>query len=293
MKLILNITWLDVVTAFKKKNGKNKKMSLQQMALKSKGGKRQFLKKQVLSVYDLMKDTNQEKQAKNLIIKCVVCAIIGIAFSIAIHNYIALPFITFGFMIIPIWQLKLYKIRYTKYLASQLESTISLITTAYIRCDNIIKSVEDNIEYIDPIIKPVFEEFLTEHKINSNMESCIRSMQYKINNSIFNEWCLSLIRAYHNSSLKNDLVLIASKLSVIREVQDDIDTETSNIIHNYIIIMIMLVCTIPMIYLINYEWFTWLFTTTLGKCAITFGVFSLIVGISRLITLSMPVQFKK
>lgn len=235
--------------------------------------------------------SGQQTTFKVFITRCVGYGFVGFALGLLLNSLLAPPLSALLFGAIPIWQLKLYNIRYNKYIAVQLESTLSLISASYIRSNNIELSVTENLPYIDPIIKSVFNSFITEYKISPNVINCIENMSLKIQNPIFLEWCTGLKKAYTNTALKNELSAIANKLSTVRIIQDNLDTEMRQILSQCIIMLVMLVLSVPLIYLINYEWFLYFFTHPLGRGAIAFAILALIVGIHNIIKFTQPVTY--
>ena len=156
---------------------------------------------------------------------------------------------------IPIWKVKIYAIKYEKHISLQLESALSLITSSYIRSHNLVAATTENLPYLDPLIRNVFESFIAETGVNVNMVTCIQNMSRRISHPIFLEWCTSLVKVYNNSALTEDLIAIVSRLSSVRIIQSNLETESREILSQYLLMLLLLVFTLPLIYLVNYSWF--------------------------------------
>jgi len=268
-----------------------KKQTLKQV-LRGIQGKKPWHMREYEALVKLLRESGREGDLQFLIVKSILLAVAGIiAGNLILKNTMALPFTAALGFLVPVWNAKVYSIKYDKHISLQLESALALITSSYMRSSNIVAAVTENLSYLDPLIRDVFEGFLAESNVNANMETCILNMSRKINHPIFMEWCSSLVKAYNNSVHKEDLVAIVSRLSAIRIIQDNIETETHEILTQYILMLFLLVFTLPLIYLVNYDWFSYFFSHPLGKFAVAFGIFALIYGLSSIIRCSVPVRF--
>lgn len=257
-----------------------------------KGKKESFLTKEVLDARNILSETRQEAQYGKMLAQCLVFAALGVFIGILFKNIFLIPALALGLFFVPLWKVKLYHIKYEKYTAMQLESSISLITTSYLRNNDIIEAVTENLPNISGFLRNYFEEFVAEYKVNANMKSCIRNLQRKINNAVFREWCDCLIRTYENSEMKENLLTIANKLSAIRIVQDELDAEMFTAILEYIVMMGILLIVYPMVYFINKEWFA-LYSTTIGKICVTFSVCVAVFAVKKLFDVMTPVKYEK
>ena len=108
--------------------------------------------------------------------------------------------------LIPIWYLRSTAASYKKHLNEELETAISIITTSYLRTEDLIRSVKENLPYINEPVKANFEAFVYEAElINANITSAINSLKMKIPNRVFHEWCGTLIQCQSDRSMKNTL----------------------------------------------------------------------------------------
>ena len=193
---------------------------------------------------------------------------------------------------IPLWRLKLYRNKYRRYLHAQLESCTSLITTTYIRNNDICKAVEENIDQLSPLIKPYFEDFLSESKINPSLKNCVRNLRDKINEPIFKEWCETLIRTLDNTEMKETLLPVANKYSVVKVVQDELDSETYSSLIEYVIMAAMCILAYPLVFLLNRNWFAY-YQTIAGHFVIGYTLLVLFFSIIKFISVLTPVEYKR
>ena len=73
---------------------------------------------------------------------------------------------------ISIWYLRSTAASYKKHLNEELETAISIITTSYLRTEDLIRAVKENLPYINEPVKANFEAFVYEAElINANITS--------------------------------------------------------------------------------------------------------------------------
>ena len=105
-----------------------------------------------------------------------------------------------------------------------METTLSIITTSYLRNESIITAVQENVSYLNPPIFDVFQLFLAQAKmINMNVKQALDDMKPKLNHYVFGEWIDAMIACQEDKTLKTTLPPIISKLSDIRNVTAELD----------------------------------------------------------------------
>ena len=70
-------------------------------------------------------------------------------------------------MFVPFWYVKTTATNYKKAISSELETALSIITTAYLRNEDIITSIEENVHYLNAPVKAVFENFISRIKLSN------------------------------------------------------------------------------------------------------------------------------
>jgi hypothetical protein len=71
---------------------------------------------------------------------------------------VLVPVLAVGMMFIPFWYVRLTATHYKKNIASELETALSIITTAYLRNEDILTAAEESVQYSFPV-RSVFAEF--------------------------------------------------------------------------------------------------------------------------------------
>lgn len=135
----------------------------------------------------------------------MVCAValalfcLGGSLAILLGNYFLAPVMAVGFLFLPFWYVKLTASHYKRDVSAELETALSVITTAYLRTEDIVTAVEENIAYLNPPVSKVFREFLMQVRlVNPDIEAALRAMRGRIDNEVFREWCDALSDCQHD-----------------------------------------------------------------------------------------------
>ncbi len=235
--------------------------------------------------------TNQASKLKLLNLICVVFFFIGAVLSILAQNILLLPVLSIGFTLIPMWYIKFNEFHYINRLASELEVALSVITTSYLRTDNLLQSVEENLHYIDRPVKDVFAKFLNEVKyVNANVSSALEAMKGNFQNSVFHEWCDTVFLCLSDRELKHSLQPIVDQFSDNKDLQQSMETILLQPTRDYCIIVGIVLLIFPIMYLLNKEWFSIMVDTVGGKVMITGLSVIIFYGMNKAVNMSRPVN---
>ena len=218
----------------------------------------------------------------------------GIMLSIAIDNLFLLPVLSVAFALIPFFYTTNTLSYYDKNTKEELETTLSIITTSYMRNDDILLSVRENIKYIKPPLKEVFLAFEGDATaISSNIKRALYNLKEKVDNEIFREWCDTLIQCQDDRTLKDTLQPVVAKLTDVRVVNNELKTMLSTARNEYWVMVALVVGNIPLLYFLNKDWLHTLLFTTAGKAVL--GVCGVVILITALFMLKFtkPIEYKR
>lgn len=247
---------------------------------------------EVKGAREILDETGRGAEFAKVCLQCVIFTAAGALLGFLLKNVIATIALGIMFFMIPLWRLKLYRNKYKKYLMAQLESTTTLITMSYIRSNNFILAVEENIEQISPLVRPKFQAFLAECKVNASMKQCVRNLRDSINNNLFHEWCEIVLKTLDNSDMKESLLLICEKYTNVKIVQDQIDAEVLGSLAEYIIMMLFMLLCYPLVYVLNVDWFNY-YSTPLGQICVGYTLIVLLISIIKIISVLQPVEYDR
>ena len=223
---------------------------------------------------------------------------VGAVLALLIGNVYMVPILGIGFSLIPIWFLApIWYLRstaasYKKHLNEELETAISIITTSYLRTEDLIRSVKENLPYINEPVKANFEAFVYEAElINANITSAINSLKMKIPNRVFHEWCGTLIQCQSDRSMKNTLPTINQKFSDVRVVQSELEAMMQGPRREAITMIFLVIANVPLLYFLNEDWFHTLIFTTPGKIALAICAAIILFALTQIMKLSKPIEY--
>ena len=218
----------------------------------------------------------------------------GIIFSILINNLYLAPVLSFAFGLIPFIYSSSTIATYEKHLKREMETTLSIITNSYLRGDNIITAVGENLYYIKPPLKSVFEAFIGDATaVSSNIKSALNNLKDKIEDDIFDEWVEVLIQCQDDRTLKDTLLSVVAKLTDVRVVNNELKTMLQNARNEYWTMVLLVIGNIPLLYFLNRDWYRTLMFTTPGK--VVLGICGSVILVTALFMLKFtkPISYKR
>ena len=256
--------------------------------------KRNIIIRTIEEVTEIMKVTGREDKIPVIFISCGILAAVGAIIASVFDNMFLIPVMTVGMMWIPIWYVKLTSSHFKKDISEELETALSIISTAYIRNEDIVTAVEENISYLRPPISELFSEFLVQSKlIDSDVQKAIANLKTKIDNDIFHEWCDALSACQYDRGLKTTLTPIVAKLSDVRVVNSELELMLAEPRKEFIIMALLVVANIPLMYFLNKDWYAALMFTTVGKIMLAIDFAAIFVCSAFVVKFTRPIEFKR
>lgn len=260
----------------------------------TKRKKQSYLRREVTEVRNILKMTGREARFGGVCAASLALFALGAAIAATLGNFFLAPVLAVGFMFLPFWYIRLTQNHYKNIVAAELETALSIITTAYLRNEDIHTAIEENLEYLNPPVKNVFKDFLTRIRlIDPDLEAGLREMREKIANEVFKEWCDALCACLQDRSLKSTLTPIVAKLSDMRVVNGELENLVSEPRKEYIIMQILVIGNIPLIYMLNKSWFETLMYTTVGQIILAVCGVVIFVSTAFVVKLTQPIEYKR
>lgn len=242
----------------------------------------------------ILKLNGKEDYFPRVCILSIALAIAGVIFGFSISNYFIVPVLCMGMCILPFIYIKYLGNRLKKQQNEELETALSIITSSYIRSEDILTAVEENKDYINPPIKDVFEQFVMEASlVDPDIKKLVRGMKIKIDNSIFHEWCDAIIACQDDGALKSTLTPIVKKCSNIRIVSVRLDSLLYAPVKEYITMVTLLVLNVPLMFFLNKSWFHILLFETPGKIVLAVCSMVILASAIGVIRISKPIEYKR
>ena len=175
-----------------------------------------------------------------------------------------------------------------------METAMSIVTTSYIRTEDIVGSVKENLAYLKPPIKEIFTGFVGDATmISSDTKASLRNLRDRVDNDIFAEWCDTLISCQDDRTLKDTLLPIVSKLTDVRIVNNELKTVLDAAKNEYLTMVLLVVGNIPLIYALNKEWFNSLMFTIPGKIVLAVCGMTILVTAGFMMKFTKPIEYRR
>ncbi len=198
-----------------------------------------------------------------------------------------------GCGLIPLWATNLSVYTYSRMVNDELETALSMITTSYTRHNDIVLAIQETLPHANDPIKAVLSRFInTVNFIDSNVESAILQMKRDLDNTLFGQWCDILILCQSDYTLSAALQPIVNKISKLKEQQNANETRMMLPLQT-VITMAGLACSpIPLLMLINQEWYFYLAHTFIGQCVMSVVAVIIFASINKAIKISKPIDYR-
>ncbi len=248
----------------------------------------------VKETIDMLKLLDKTHEFPIICFSSFVLSIIAVTFCMATANLFLIVPLVIVAVTAPFVYIRQKSLTYKKVINNELETALSIITNSYIRSDNIVSAVEENIEYIHKPVKSLFQSFVFNcDYIDSDVKRNLVLLKNSLHNEIFNEWCNTLIACQSDSKLKGTLLSTVKKLSNIRIVSVRLDNMLYQPVKEFIMMVLILFLNIPIFYALNKEWYKILVHTQAGHIIMA-AVISIVVFCALNVAgLTRPIEYRR
>ena len=273
----------------------NPKRSIREDIRESSGRKKTgIFRRELLEAQSVLEMTGRGNRFSMVCAVALALFCLGGSLAILLGNYFLAPVMAVGFLFLPFWYVKLTASHYKRDVSEELETALSVITTAYLRTEDIVTAVEENIAYLNPPVSKVFREFLMQVRlVNPDIEAALRAMRGRIDNEVFREWCDALSDCQNDRSLKTTLTPIVAKLSDMRNVNAELEYLLIEPRKEFLIMVIFVIGNIPLMYLLNKDWYDVLMHTPLGQIILSVTAAVIFVSAGFVVKLTRPIEYRR
>ena len=256
------------------------------------GKKKKTIGQRLLYVQSSLAAMGRESKFAVVVCTSLVLFVVGAVVGVLVKNVFLAPTFAAFLAAIPFVYVRNSLTHYEKHVSEELETTLSIITTSYVRSGNLIKAVQENIGYIKPPLKEHFSAFLGDVSFIADTKQAIRNLRAKVDDDIYHEWCDALIQCQDDSHLNETLQPIVDKLTDVRIVNSELESLMASARMEYYTMVGLVVGNVPLLYVLNKDWFHTLIFETPGK--IVLGICGIVIFITYLFMLKFtkPVSYK-
>ena len=220
--------------------------------------------------------------------------IAGCIAAVMINNFFMIPVFALAFASLPFLFARNTITAYDKHIREEMETALSVVTTSYIRTDDIVTSVKENLTNLKPPIRDIFAGFVGDAMmVSSDTKAALRNLRDRIDNDIFAEWCDTLIACQDDRTLNDTLLPIVSKLTDVRIVNNELKTMLDAVRNEYLTMELLVVGNIPLIYALNKDWFSSLMFTTPGKIVLAVCGMTILITAMFMMKFTKPIEYRR
>lgn len=271
------------------------KQTLRDKVLIAKGKKKsRKLTAEVLHIKEALEATGKGAQFTVACAASILLLVAGCIVAVVIDNFFLIPVLAIAFASLPFFYVKSTIAAYDRHVKEEMETALSIITTSYIRSDDILDAVQENITYLKPPIRGIFQSFLGDAMmISSDIKTALRNLKEKISDSIFEEWCDTLIACQDDRTLKDTLLPVVAKLTDVRIVNNELKTMLAEVKKEYWMMVFLVVGNIPLLYMLNKAWYEALVFSTLGKIVLAICGVVILITAMLMMKYTQPIEYRK
>lgn len=273
----------------------NKEQSLRERALLARGKMKQNrLLRYLEQVYRALADTGKEGQFGVACAVSLLLTVGGAIAGVAMDNLFLAPVLAVALATVPFVYLRRTVDMYEEQIRLNLETTLQCVTSSYERTRNLETAVQESLQNIKPPIRGIFEAFLAEiHSVTPDVETAITHMKAQINDVVFEDWCDGLIACQGDNQLIDTLAPIVERLRDMKLINSEMKVTISENRREYMIMALMAVANIPLLYVLNKDWYAALMYTPFGKAVLAVCGFVMLITWFLLNKYTKPVEYKR
>lgn len=218
----------------------------------------------------------------------------GSLVAVIIRNVLLVPVLGAALAMLPFLYAKGVIAAYEKHVKMEMETALSIVTTSYVRTDDVVEAVRENISYLKPPVRDMFRAFLGEATmISADIKGALSRLRDKVDNDIWQEWCDTMIACQDDRSLKDTLLPVVGKLTDVRIVNNELKTMLYEPRKEYWMMVALVVGNIPLLYVLNGDWFTTLVDSPPGKIVLAICGAAIFVTAYFMLKFTQPIEYKR
>lgn len=185
---------------------------------------------------------------------------------------------------------------YQKHVEQEIKTAMGVITSSYIRCEDIIQAVKENLENIKYPVHEYFEAFIVEAEtVSTDTKRALKNLKYKIDDAVFREWVDALVDCQSDRGLKVTLEPIVRKYTDMITVNAELETMLASPKVQYYGMVGLTVAIVPLLKVMSSDennWFDTLVFTTPGKVVLGIAALWLVISYFFVSKATKPIKYE-
>ncbi len=108
-----------------------------------------FFRREIAEVREILRLTGRSSRFSMICAASLLLFAVGAAIAILLENVFLVPVMAVGLMFLPFWYVRLTATHYKNSVAAELETALSIVTSAYLRNEDILTAVDESVQYPD------------------------------------------------------------------------------------------------------------------------------------------------
>lgn len=222
----------------------------------------------------------------------MIAAAAGATSGLLFKNVLLSIVLGIGLFFVPLWVSRFSLYRYNRYITDELEVALSMITTSYMRTNDIVGAIQENLKHINHPVSEVFQAFVNNvNFVDPNAPAQIEKMKDSLDNKLFRQWCDNLILCQYDNTLRGSLTPIVNKFADLKVQRAENDTKMMMPLRQALGMLALVVGLIPGLKLMNADWYNNVMHTAPGQVALAITFVCVFITINKAIELSEPIEF--
>lgn len=196
----------------------------------------------------------------------ILLSVAGSLFGLVIDNLLVSLVLSIGLAMTPLTIIRMRTADYARMVSEKLEMAMGSVTNSYIATGNLLTAVERVLPMLPAPVSDIFMRFQVDMQyVDGNTVRAIQHMRNAVDNWYWQEWCNALIQCQDDVSLNRTLSGIVERLSEMRQIQMEVDTTLRKHMSDYVVTVMLVLGSIPLMGLMIPDWYDMLMSTLPGK----------------------------
>lgn len=272
----------------------NRKKRIRHMTGK-KPSSAQRMMEEAVTMLDASGKGEQVSTYRNM---AILLAVVGFLFGLVIDNLPVSLVLSIGLAMTPLTIIRMRTAEYGRMVDEKLEMAMGSVTNSYIATGNLLTAVERVLPMLPAPVGDIFKRFQVdmqyvdgntvraiqhmrdggvmegrprrpeggaEDTVSAPPEHRVRISAHTVRNLYWTEWCNALIQCQDDVSLNRTLSGIVERLSEMRQIQMEVDTTLRKHMSDYIVTVMLVLGSIPLMGFMIPDWYDMLMTSIPGK----------------------------